>query len=123
VRYDEVVEAGVINHALRLTCSTTRKGYVAPARHFASSLTDAKYPPMGMRVRLKASFDISAFNPRAKVILAALKKYGMLLADNGTSWFVSGAPDMRWNDDELATLHQVPTSALEVVKLGTVVTQ
>jgi hypothetical protein len=76
---------------------------------------------MGMRVRLKASFDISTFPPSAQVILRALKTYGMIVADNGSDWFISGAPDIRWNDDELNTLKTVPGSAFEVVAMGTVV--
>lgn len=120
VRYDEVVEQGEIRHALRFTCSTTRKAYVSPARHYASANTSPDFPPMGMRVRLKASFDISGFPATVQVILRALKKHGMLLADNGSAWFVSGAPDPRWDDDELGALKSVPKSALEVVEMGPV---
>jgi hypothetical protein len=123
VRYDEVYERGEITHALRFTAQTTRRAYVAPARHFASSRTDANLPPMGMRVRLKASFDTSGFSPAMQVILRALKKYGMILADNGSNWYVSGAPDPRWNDDELHTLSALKGSDFEVVKMGTVVTR
>ena len=121
VRYDEVYERGEITHALRFTAQTTRRAYVYPARHFASSRTDANLPPMGMRVRLKASFNISAYSPAMQVILKALKKYGMILADNGSSWYVSGAPDPRWNDDELHTLSALKGSDFEVVKMGTIV--
>jgi hypothetical protein len=113
-RYDEVA-AGRIDHALRFTVSRTRRAYVWPARHFASSLTDPSLPPMGLRLRLKASFDISAFPPQARVVLQALKQYGMLVADNGSSWFVSGAPDSRWSNDDLSTLRRVPGSAFQVV--------
>jgi hypothetical protein len=116
VRYDEVVEQGAINHALRFTCPRTRKAYVAPARHYASSDTSSGLPPMGMRVRLKASFDTTGFSPNVRVVLRAMMKYGMLLADNGSGWFFSGAPDPRWNEDELATFSRVPSSAFEVVK-------
>jgi hypothetical protein len=123
VRYDEVVEQGVIRHALRFTVSRTRRGYVSPARHFASSDTSTSRPPMGMRVRLKADFDISGFPSSARVILQALKTYGMIVADNGGDWFLSGAPDPRWSDTELNTLKQVPGSSFEVVRMGTVVTQ
>ncbi len=123
VRYDEVYEMQEITHALRFTAQHTRKAYVAPARHFASSLTDPNLPPMGMRVRLKASFDISRFSPAMQVILRALKKYGMILADNGSSWYVSGAPDPRWNDDELSTLKALKGSDFEVVQMGSVVTK
>lgn len=123
VRYDEVFEQKAINHALRFTAQTTRKGYILPARHFASNNTSTNLPPMGMRVRLKASFDVSRFSPAMQVILTSLKKYGMILADNGSNWYVSGAPDPRWNDDELSTLKGLKGSDFEVVQMGTVVTQ
>jgi hypothetical protein len=123
VRYDEVVEQAAIHHALRFTVSRSRRGYVAPARHFASSDTDVNRPPMGMRVRLKASFDLSGYPPSARVILQALKTYGMLVADNGSNWYISGAPDARWNDDELNALKTVKGSNFEVVEMGVVVTQ
>ena len=121
VRYDEVSK-GAINHALRFTVVHSRHAYVAPARHFASSLTDVNLPPMGMRVRLKANFDISTFPASAKVVLTALKKYGMFVADNGINWYISGAPDARWSDDELNTLKQVKGSNFEVVQMGPVTT-
>ena len=123
VRYDEVVEQGAILHALRFTVSHTRHGYVYPARHYASSDTNPFVPPMGMRVRLKAPYDISGYPASARVILQALKTYGMIVADNGSDWFISGAPDPRWNDTELNTLKQVQGSNFEVVRMGTVVTQ
>lgn len=123
VRYDEVFEQGEIKHALRFTAQRTRRAYVSPARHFASSDTSPNRPPMGMRVRLKASFDITGYPPSVQVILRAMKKYGMILADNGSNWFVSGAPDPRWNDDELRALRAVKGSDFEVVKMGAVVTQ
>ena len=122
-RYDEIVGQGVIRHALRFTVQRTRRAYVYPARHFASSDTSPNLPPMGMRVRLKANFDISGFPPSARVILQALKTYGMLVADNGGDWFISGAPDARWNDAELNTLKQVAGSNFEVVVMGTLVTR
>jgi hypothetical protein len=100
VRYDEV-GAGEINHAIRFTAPHTRNEFIWPARHCASSLTDKKYPPMGQRFRLKAGFNIAGFAPEVQVILKALKKYGMILADNGSSWFISGVPDGRWNNDIL----------------------
>ena len=115
--------AGVITHALRFTVQNTRHAYVSPARHYASSSTNVNLPPMGMRVRLKANFDISSFPPSVQVILTALKKYGMFVADNGSNWYISGAPDPRWSDDDLSTLHQVAGSNFEVVQMGTVVTQ
>lgn len=123
VRYDEVFGLKEITHALRFTAQRTRRAYVLPARHFASSNTDPNLPPMGMRVRLKASFDVSGFSPAMQVILRALKKYGMILADNGSNWYVSGAPDSRWDDSELNTLKALKGSDFEVVKMGTVFTQ
>lgn len=114
VRYDEVA-AGSIAHALRFTAAVTQRAYVWPARHYASTNTSSSVPPMGTRVRLKSSFDISRFSPTNQVILQALKTYGMLLADNGSNWFVSGAPDSRWNDGDLALLHQIVGNNLEVV--------
>ena len=122
VRYDEVYEEGEITHALRFTVSTTRKAYVYPARHFASSHTDPDLPPMGMRVRLKAGFDISGFSTHNQVILRALKKYGMMVADNGSNWYISGAPDARWDDDELGELKGIDGANFEVVQLGAIVT-
>ncbi|MCU0600381.1 MAG: fibronectin type III domain-containing protein, partial [Desulfobacterales bacterium] len=117
VRYDEVA-SGEIKHAIRFTAPKTRRAYVWPARHYASSLTDLKYPPMGQRFRLKESFDISGFAPQVQVILTALKKYGMILSDNGSSWFISGAPDERWNNDILRQLKQVAGSNFEAVNVS-----
>ncbi len=122
VRYDEVFEQGVIAHALRFTVHDSRRAYVHPARHWASSNTSPNLPPMGMRVRLKASFDISGFSPAMQVILRAMKKHGMIVADNGSNWFISGAPDPRWNDNELSTLKAIKGSSFEVVQMGTIVT-
>jgi hypothetical protein len=122
VRYDEVVVKGAINHALRFTCPTTRKAYVHPARHWASSQTSPAYPPMGMRVRLKANVDISTYPAEVRVILAALKKHGMFLADNGSGMFISGSPDPRWSDSKLATMARLTNANFEVVQMGTVVT-
>jgi hypothetical protein len=122
VRYDEAVERGEIPHALRFTCPRTRRAYVPPARHWASASTDPTLPPMGMRVRLRADFDVSTFPPEVQVILNALKRYGMFLADNGSGWFISGAPDPRWNDEALGTLKTVPSSAFEVVRMEGMVT-
>jgi len=96
---------------------------VYPARHFASSDTSVNRPPMGMRVRLKSAFDISGFSPALQVILRVLKKYGMIVADNGSNWYISGGPDPRWNDDELSTLKTITGSNFEVVQMGTIVTQ
>ncbi len=122
VRYDEAVGLGVIRHALRFTARRTRAAYVAPARHLASRNPDPNLPPMGMRVRLKASYDVRGFPPAVQAILVALQTYGMFLADNGSDWFVSGAPDSRWNDDDLSSLRRVRGSDLEVVRMGQVVT-
>jgi hypothetical protein len=115
VRYDEVAH-GAIRHALRFTAPRTRRAYVWPARHFASDSTDPRLPPMGLRLRLRASFDTRPFPPQARVVLVALQRYGMLLADNGSSWYVSGAPDPRWSNIELHTLSRVHGSDFEVVK-------
>ena len=114
IRYDEVAN-GSINHAIRFTAPSTRRAYVWPARHFASSVTDPQYPPMGQRFRLKATFNTSGFSPQARVILDALKKYGMILADNGAPWYVTGAPDDNWDNDVLHTLQQVKGSDFEAV--------
>jgi hypothetical protein len=114
VRWEEV-SSGEIRHALRFTAPATRRDYVWPARHYASWRTEPPYPPMGQRFRLKAGFDISGFSADVQVILRALKKYGMILADNGSAWYISGAPDERWNNDHLHELHQVPGSAFEAV--------
>lgn len=119
VRYDEVA-AGAINHALRFTVTSTQKAFVHPGTHYASSNTNASYAPMGLRVRLKATYDISLFYGQARVVLDALKKYGMFVADNGGSWFITGATDSRWNDMDLNQIKTVPGSAFEVVQLGTI---
>jgi hypothetical protein len=116
-RYDEVA-AGRIDHALRFTVSRTRRAYVWPARHYASSLTDPSLPPMGLRLRLKASYNFSGFPPQARVVLRALKEYGMMVADNGSNWYITGAPDARWSNDDLRTLRNVPGSAFEVVDVS-----
>jgi hypothetical protein len=113
-RYDEVAR-GRIDHALRFIVRRTRRAYVYPARHFASDATDPSLPPMGLRVRLKASFDTRSFPRQARVVLEALKRYGMIVADNGSDWYISGAPDPHWSNEQLHTLHRVPGSAFEVV--------
>jgi hypothetical protein len=113
-RYDEVA-SGSIDHALRFTVQHTRKAHVGPARHDASSLTGPNLPPMGLRLRLKASFDINGFPPQARVVLEALKRYGMMVADNGSNWYISGAPDPGWSNDDLHTLGRVKGSDFEVV--------
>ncbi len=120
-RYDEVA-AGAIPHALRFTVPATRRAYVLPATHWASSNTSTSAPPMGLRVRLKASVDLSGYPAQARVVLAALKRYGMILADNGSPWYLSGAPDDRWDNAQLATLSGIKGSDLEVVQMGPVYT-
>lgn len=116
VRYDEVA-AGVINHALRFTVDETQNGFIHPATHQAG-VNNPSDPPMGLRLRLKASFDLSPFHGESLVILTALKKYGMIVADNGSSWFISGATDSRWDDNDLNQMKTVPGSAFEVVQTG-----
>jgi hypothetical protein len=114
VKYEEVA-AGSIEHALRFTTDKTARRYLWPARHFASRLNTPTLPPMGLRLRLKANFDSTRFPPQARVVLKALKEYGMVLADNGSPYFISGTPDERWNNSDLATLKRVPISAFEAV--------
>ncbi len=117
VRYDEVL-TGAIRHAIRFTVPQTQQAYVWPARHYASNLTGAQYPPMGVRFRLRASFDISKFSATNQIILQALKTYGMIVADNGSSWYISGAPDPRWIDDDLHNLTTLTGSDFEVVDVS-----
>ena len=118
VRYDEVV-AGEINHAIRFTAVNTRRAYVWPARHYASSLTALQYPPLGQRFRLKAGFDISGFPQPMQVILKAMKKFGIILADNGSDWFISGTEDDRWDNDMLvAGFNQLKGSDFEAVNVS-----
>ncbi len=119
VRYDEVA-AGEVRHAIRFTVRRTQRGYVLPATHFASSSTDRDLPPMGLRLRLKRSYDLSRFHGQARVILKALKRYGMIVADNGENWFLTGASDPRWDDEDLNQLKTVPGRAFEVVRTGRV---
>jgi hypothetical protein len=120
VRYDEVA-SGQIRHALRVTFAETQAGYISPARHFASSSTDPDLPPMGLRLRLRADYDIRRFTGASRVVLEALRRYGMFVADNGSNWFITGATDARWNDDDLDQLKGVPASAFEVVATGQIV--
>jgi hypothetical protein len=117
VRYDEIA-AGEIRHAIRFTVPKTQRAFVWPARHYASSLTDPKYPPMGVRFRLRADFDISGFSPTNQIILKALKKYGMMIADNGSAWYISGAPDSRWDNSDLHNLGRVTGANFEVVDVS-----
>jgi hypothetical protein len=120
-RYDEVA-AGAINHALRFTVPTSQKAFVLPATHWASTTTNTSAPPMGTRLRLKASFNISSYPADDQVILTALKKYGMILADNGSAIFISGVPDNRWNNTNLNLLKNITASNFEVVQQGTIYT-
>jgi len=118
VRYDEAVTESVIDHALRFTVAHTQKAYIYPATHYASSSTNPDYPPMGLRVRLKANFDASGFSPEVQVILQAMKTYGMMVADNGSNWYVTGAPDPRWDNSKLnSELGSVKGSDFEVVRM------
>ena len=121
VRYDETVEKGVIPHALRFTVRATQKGYIHPATHYASTSTDPTRPPMGLRLRMKASYSCSAYSSEVQVICTAMKKYGMFVADNGSDWYVSGAHDPRWDDDRLGDLKKIPGSAFEAVYTGEIV--
>jgi hypothetical protein len=123
VRYDEAVTAGKIEHALRFTIVKSQHAYIDPARHYASSDTNPNLPPMGLRVRLKASVDLSSYPPEVKAILQAMKTYGMFVADNGSNWFVSGAPDSRWNDSNLAQLSKIKGSDFEAVETGPLITK
>jgi hypothetical protein len=120
-RYDEVA-AGAINHALRFTVPTSQRAFVLPATHWASTNTSTSAPPMGLRLRLKASFNISGYPADDQVILTAMKKYGLILADNGSAIFISGAPDDRWNNTDLNLLKQITASNFEVVQTGTIYT-
>jgi hypothetical protein len=117
VRYEEIV-AGAIHHAIRFTVPQTQKTYVWPARHEASSLTGPQYPPMGARFRLKSSFDISKFSATNQIILTALQRYGMMLADNGSPWYISGAPDSRWDNNDLHALTTISGSNFEAVDVS-----
>jgi hypothetical protein len=119
VRYEEVAR-GAILHALRFTAPHTRTAHIYPARHDAGESNSASLPPMGLRVRLKASVDIGGFGPQARVILTALKRYGMILADNGSPWYVTGAPNSHWNDDQLHAFNQLTGSDFEVVDTSSV---
>jgi hypothetical protein len=123
VRADEVLDKKQISHALRFTVRVTQKAYVWPASHYASNKTDTDLPPMGMWVRLKSGYAIDGFSANVQVILRALKKHGMILADNGANMFVTGAPDPRWNGDELRELKRLKARDLEVIKTGEIVTK
>jgi len=118
IRFDEVAK-GVINHAVRFTAPRTRSFHIFPARHHAGVSTATSYPPMGLRLRLKASVNIAGFSPRNRVILTALKRYGMILADNGSPLFITGASNPAWNDDDLHQLQRITTADFEVVDTRT----
>lgn len=118
VRFDEAVEQKAIRHALRFSVARTRRAYVAPARHFASHRNDPTLPPMGMRVRLRADYDLSGFPAEVRVILKALKTYGMFLAEHGGDWHISGTHDPRWNEENLRSLQRLRGRDLEVVRMG-----
>ncbi|MPZ99712.1 MAG: hypothetical protein GEU80_10325 [Dehalococcoidia bacterium] len=109
------VRSGRIDHALRFTVSRTQRGFIHPATHFASSEMDTDAPPMGLRLRLRSDFDISDYSGDARLILEALRRYGMIVADNGSNWYISGATDPGWDDDDLNQLKTVPGTAFEVV--------
>ncbi len=119
IRYDEVDRAlqrgGEVPHAIRVTASRTQKAYIWPARHYASSSTDANRPPMGLRFRLKADYDISGFSPRIQVILKTFKKYGLIMSDNGSNWYFQGTHDDRWDDQEIGSLKKLRGADLEAV--------
>ena len=115
VRYDEVA-SGHLGHAIRVTFDQTRRAFIHPATHYASDSCNANLPPMGLRLRLKPSYDLSHFTGQALVIARALKQYGIINADNGSSWFITGATDSRWNDGNLDQLKSIPGSAFQVVK-------
>jgi hypothetical protein len=119
-RYPEVAR-GEIDHALRVTVPETQRGYIHPATHFASSRSDPSLPPMGLRLRLKASYDLSAFTGQSLVILEALKRFGLIVADNGSPWFITGAPNHGWDDENLEQLKRVPGSAFEAVETGAII--
>jgi len=119
VRYDEVA-AGRIDHAIRITFTTTRRGFILPATHFASSNTNIDAPAMGQRLRLSASYDISGLTGQARVIAEAMQRYGVIVADNGSNWFFQGAPSPGWDDDDLGQLKDIPGTAFEVVDMGPV---
>jgi hypothetical protein len=121
LRYDEVA-SGVVTHAIRMTFSETYAGHIHPATHDASSNTDPALPPMGLRLRLRADFDLTPYRGAARVVLVAMQHYGVIVADNGSNWFFGGATDPRWNDEDLDQLKRVPGAAFEVVDTGLVIT-
>ena len=119
-RYPEVA-AGQIDHALRVTVPESQRGYIHPATHFASSSTNPALPPMGLRLRLKAGYSLAGFHGQSLVILEALKRFGLIVADNGSPWFITGAPNPGWNDEDLEQIKQVPGSEFEAVETGPII--
>ena len=119
IRYDEI-KRGYINHAIRFTVPATQAGFIHPATHFASSSTNPDLPPMGLRLRLDASYPIARFPRTDRIILRAMKTYGLIVADNGSPWYFQGATDPRWNDNVLDDLKSVPGSAFQVVQTGAI---
>jgi hypothetical protein len=116
-RYPEVA-TGQIDHALRVTVPETQAGYIHPATHYASASSNPNLPPMGLRLRLKASYSLAGFTGESLVILEALKRYGLIVADNGSPWFITGAPNPHWNDENLEQIKRVPGSEFEAVESG-----
>lgn len=121
VRYDEV-KKGIISHALRFTVRYSQMAYILPASHYASKSTNSDYPPMGLRLRMKSSYNCTNLSSEVQIICVALKRYGMIVADNGTDWYLSGSPDARWNDDHLRDLGKIVGDAFEVVNTGSIKT-
>ena len=119
-RYQEV-SGGAIDHALRVTVPRTQRGYIHPATHFASSSSDPALPPMGLRLRLQAGYPLSGFTGQALVIMEALKRYGLIVADNGSPWYITGAPSPGWDESSLEELKSVPGSAFEAVETGPII--
>lgn len=117
----EDVETGAIDHALRVTVPQTQRGYIHPATHFASSSSDPSLPPMGLRLRLAAGYPLSGFTGQALVIVEALKRYGLIVADNGSPWYITGAPSPEWDEAQLQQLKSVPGSAFEAVESGPII--
>jgi hypothetical protein len=120
VKYEEIVENGSLDHAVRITVSSSQAGYIHPARHYASDDGDPDLPPMGLRLRMKADYDCSGYSTEVQTICAGFKRYGLIVADNGSDWYVSGAPDSRWNDEALADIANIVGDAFEVVYTGDV---
>jgi hypothetical protein len=116
-----VVGQGAVNHAIRFTIEDSQRGYIPPATHFASSSNDPSLPPMGLRLRMKAEWDCSALSTEVQVLCTTFKTYGLFVADNGGDWYVSGAPDPRWDEDAIHDLDEIPGDAFEVVYTGEIV--